>query len=321
MTHLPFQTKLFRLINQCIHYLNQPHLPLKDIKLLLISSCLLLKTSALPAEKSVLTIDSLKDDFPIQQRVIHLKMDSLSSEYIPVTLQIGEQHTLLFSVQLPQPTSFGEKGIAVLPPKNRPSISLNNQQLSVLDKPVVLSQKDVRRYHLLDQSLSLLLLLYGFIYLLKQGKTYWQAKQKTSEEKVPEIGENIEVPMPISDESSVASSGFSMEDINWLVNLQQTVEQNMSNIHFDITQLANDLAISSRHLNRRIRQYTGFSTNQYIQETRLTTAKKLLDAQAYKSVKAVAFEVGYKDVKYFGQIFKKRFGRLPSTYFKRMMRG
>ena len=84
-----------------------------------------------------------------------------------------------------------------------------------------------------------------------------------------------------------------------------------------IRQLANDLAISSRHLNRRIRQYTGFSSNQYIQEVRLTTAKKLLDAQAYKSVKAVAYEVGYKDVKYFGQLFKKRFGRLPSTYFKK----
>ena len=108
-----------------------------------------------------------------------------------------------------------------------------------------------------------------------------------------------------------------MEEINWLVNLQQTVEQNMSNIHFDIGQLASDLAISSRHLNRQIRKYTGFSTNQYIQEIRMTTAKKLLAAQAYKSVKAVAYEVGYKDVKYFGQLFKKRFGHLPSTYFKK----
>ena len=160
--------------------------------------------------------------------------------------------------------------------------------------------------------------MYGFIYAIKEGKTYWQNKDKSPEETTPIVAATKETSIiPIVEESTKTSSELSMEEINWLVNLQQTVEQNMSNIHFDIGQLACDLAISSRHLNRQIRKYTGFSTNQYIQEIRMTTAKKLLAAQAYKSVKAVAYEVGYKDVKYFGQLFKKRFGHLPSAYFKK----
>lgn len=300
-----------------MHYLSQPYLPLKGSHLLFISSCILLKTSTLPAEKAVLIIEYLKDNIPIQQRTIPLQTDPLSNESIPVKLQIGTEHILLFQVQLPQLRTLQAEKTALLPTKNISTIQLSNPSSNLLNKPVVLPKRASTVDYLLDQSLSILLLLYGFIYIIKQGKTYWQTKKKAPPKKIIETIAAKETPISISEEPSNSPPEFSMEEINWLVNLQQTVEQNMSNIHFDIGQLANDLAISSRHLNRRIRQYTGFSSNQYIQEVRLTTAKKLLDAQAYKSVKAVAYEVGYKDVKYFGQLFKKRFGRLPSTYFKK----
>lgn len=104
------------------------------------------------------------------------------------------------------------------------------------------------------------------------------------------------------------------EEEIWLNTLQQTVRKNLDNIHFDITQLADELAISRRHLNRKARQCTGLSTAKYIQETRLLKAKAILEEQQVTAVKVVAYEVGFKDVKYFGQLYKKRFGRLPSSY-------
>ena len=273
--------------------------------------------STLPAAEAVLIIDYLKDNIPIQQRTIDLQTDSLSNEFVPIKLQLGDEHTLLFKVQLPQLATLMEEKAT----KSIPTIQLSRELVKVDDPEKNPAIKMTSSNNLLDHSLSILLLLYGLFYLLKQGKFYWQARhhifQKTAVPTRVNTDESVE-----TDKEPLLSTQpeFSMDEINWLVNLQQTVEQNMSNIHFDVEQLASDLAISTRHLNRRIRQYTGFSTNKYIQETRLTNAKKLLDAQAYKSVKAVAYEVGYKDVKYFGQLYKKRFGRLPSTYFKKQQR-
>lgn len=277
-----------------------------------------MKSPILSAEKAVLIIDYLKDNIPIQQRMIHLERDSLSNELIPVKLQFGEDHTLLFQVQLPKLAALTNKEISLLPTKKTPIFPVGGDPIIQNSLEKIPSIK-MASSNLLDQSLSILLLLCGCFYLWKQINIYWQARSHTFQRKVNPVTADTTT---LVEEESVRSMQpeFSMDEINWLVNLQQTVEQNMSNIHFDIGQLANDLAISTRHLNRRIRQYTGFSTNKYIQETRLITAKKLLDAQAYKSVKAVAYEVGYKDVKYFGQLYKKRFGRLPSTYFKKQQR-
>lgn len=104
------------------------------------------------------------------------------------------------------------------------------------------------------------------------------------------------------------------DDQLWLETLQQAIHKNLANIYFDIAQLADELMISRRHLNRKVRQCTGLSTHKYIQETRLLKAKEILENQQPSAVKVVAYEVGFKDVKYFGQLFKKRFGRLPSSY-------
>lgn len=279
---------------------------------------MLMKLSTLPAAEAVLIIDYLKDNIPIQQRTIHLQKDSLSHELVPLKLQLGEGHTLLLQVQLPQLATLEKQEVAIFPAKNIPIVPLNGESIA-RNSPEKSPATKMASSNLLDLSLSILILLYGVVYVLKQINIYWQARNHTFQKKAE--AENIDIPVLVETKTSLPTpSEFSMDEINWLVNLQQTVEQNMSNIHFDVAQLADDLAISTRHLNRRIRQYTGFSTNKYIQEIRLMTAKKLLDAKAYKSVKAVAYEVGYKDVKYFGQLYKKRFGRLPSTYFKKQQR-
>ena len=279
---------------------------------------MLMKLPTLPAEETVLIIDYLKDNIPIQQRTIHLQKDSLSNELVPLKLQLGEGHTILLKVQLPQLAALRNQEIAILPAKNIPIVPLSRESIT-RNPPEKSPATKMASSNLLDLSLSILILLYGVVYVLKQINIYWQARSHTFQKTVG--AETIDTPALIETKALIPTpSEFSMDEINWLVNLQQTVEQNMSNIYFDVAQLADDLAISTRHLNRRIRQYTGFSTNKYIQEIRLTTAKKLLDAKAYKSVKAIAYEVGYKDVKYFGQLYKKRFGRLPSTYFKKQQR-
>ena len=97
--------------------------------------------------------------------------------------------------------------------------------------------------------------------------------------------------------------------------LEEIVQENISDATFNVERLTELLFISRRQLQRRIKQFTGLSPNQYIQEARLLQAQELLQSRAKSSVKAIAYTIGIKDVKYFSQLYKKRFGKLPSAYF------
>ena len=63
------------------------------------------------------------------------------------------------------------------------------------------------------------------------------------------------------------------------------------------------------------KETTGLTPQQYIKEAKLQKAREYLELQTFNSVKAVALSVGLKHVKNFSTNFKKRFGRLPSSYF------
>ena len=104
------------------------------------------------------------------------------------------------------------------------------------------------------------------------------------------------------------------EDARWLEQLENKVTEELSNLQFGVQHLADALNISTRQLQRRIRQLTGLSPQQYIQEARLIHARNMLESRRFDSVKAVALEIGLQNVGYFGQLYKKRFGKLPSEY-------
>ena len=106
----------------------------------------------------------------------------------------------------------------------------------------------------------------------------------------------------------------SQEEEQWLIQLETIVREQVSESSFSVEQLAQKLFISRRQLQRRIRSFTGLTPNQYITEFRLQTAREMLENAPSQTIKSVAFKVGIRDVKYFSQQFKKRFGRLPSSY-------
>ena len=113
---------------------------------------------------------------------------------------------------------------------------------------------------------------------------------------------------------AVAQSSFTQEDRYWLEKLEAEVLKRLKSFDFSVSELAQALVTNRWQLNTRIKALTGLTTQRYIQEVRLNRAKKLLENRAVESVKRVAYAVGMKDVKYFSRQFKKRFGKLPSTY-------
>lgn len=104
------------------------------------------------------------------------------------------------------------------------------------------------------------------------------------------------------------------KDSKWIKSLEQAVKKNLENPHFDIVLLANELAISNRQLNRKVKLSTGLTPAKYIQEIRLQKARVLLESGELDSITSVSYSVGFKTPTYFAKQFKKRFGRHPSSY-------
>ena len=125
------------------------------------------------------------------------------------------------------------------------------------------------------------------------------------------------VPPSVPPENATATASttpVSQEDQKWLEALETRVLAQISDFDFNTEGLAQDMALSRRQLNRRIKKFTGLTAGEYIREARFQQARHLLESRKYGTVKAVAYSVGVKSLDYFSRQFKERFGRSPSSY-------
>ncbi len=93
------------------------------------------------------------------------------------------------------------------------------------------------------------------------------------------------------------------------------VENEFSNPHLSVTMLADRLGISTSYLSRYFKEKMGVTLFAYIDEIRLSNAKKLL-TETDAPVKDIVRTVGYNDINNFNRKFKSRTGLTPSIYRK-----
>jgi len=91
--------------------------------------------------------------------------------------------------------------------------------------------------------------------------------------------------------------------------MQATIEDPLSP-----AQIAAEIGISTRQLERLFGKFLNTSPKKYFMELRLDRARQLLENRTYKSVAKVAAAVGYADARSFSRAFKRRFGKLPSDF-------
>lgn len=80
-----------------------------------------------------------------------------------------------------------------------------------------------------------------------------------------------------------------------------------------IGEVAQAVGVSDNYLSRAIKSELDMSFSEYLLQTRLFMAKKLLSDPQYK-IYEVAYLVGINDEKYFFKLFKKHFGVTPTQY-------
>lgn len=93
----------------------------------------------------------------------------------------------------------------------------------------------------------------------------------------------------------------------------QIVEENISNHQFDIATFCTQLGVSRTLLFTKIKAWTNFTPNDFIQEMRMKRAIQLLE-QDKLNVSEISYEVGFRNPKYFSKVFTKKFGLSPTGY-------
>ncbi|MFN1218030.1 helix-turn-helix domain-containing protein [Chryseobacterium kwangjuense] len=95
---------------------------------------------------------------------------------------------------------------------------------------------------------------------------------------------------------------------------RKLITSEIQNLH-SVKEYADLLNVSPNHLNKSIKNTTGKTASEIINESLLMEAKALLSLPHY-SVSEIAFALGVEDVSYFSRFFKKHSGMTPSDYRK-----
>ena len=101
-------------------------------------------------------------------------------------------------------------------------------------------------------------------------------------------------------------SKYVMEALNYIA-------EHYNDSDISITPIAHSLGVSESHLSHVFKKETSYTIVGYLTQYRIHRAMELLRDCRYK-VYEVSEMVGYRDVAYFGSIFKKLTGISPSEY-------
>lgn len=99
----------------------------------------------------------------------------------------------------------------------------------------------------------------------------------------------------------------------------KSIETNMSNTEYSVEELGSDVGMSRMQLYRKLKALTGQSANEFIRTLRLKRAAQLME-QNQLTIAEITYEVGFNDLQYFRECFKKYFGVTPSEYAQKFTR-
>lgn len=89
------------------------------------------------------------------------------------------------------------------------------------------------------------------------------------------------------------------------------IDENFANA--TLSELANNLHIPTYTLSKHIKNETGYTFKELLQEKRLVRAKELLESTNL-SISSIVEQVGYDNISYFYRIFKKKYGYTPKKF-------
>lgn len=108
----------------------------------------------------------------------------------------------------------------------------------------------------------------------------------------------------------VAEQTLNKVDRSFLEQVAQVLEREYTNPNFNVEDLAEAVALSKTHLNRKLNALMGQSAVKMIQNHRLVEARKML-LQKEGNVSEIAFACGFNSAAYFVKCFKAKYNETP----------
>ncbi len=121
------------------------------------------------------------------------------------------------------------------------------------------------------------------------------------------------------DKASLLTTGSEAPSLDekFLAKLEAVIAKKYTEPEIGIADLANDMAMSERQLQRKIKVLLGTTPNNFIKEFRLKKAQELLKSGA--QIGRIALDVGFSSQTYFGRCFKETFDCTPKQYQQRYL--
>ena len=91
------------------------------------------------------------------------------------------------------------------------------------------------------------------------------------------------------------------------------VSNHLNDSEFNVSVLCKELSISRMQLHRKLKNYTGKNTTEFIRSIRLRKAARLFETGQMKVIE-VMYEIGIESCSYFTKAFKNHFNCTPSQY-------
>lgn len=106
---------------------------------------------------------------------------------------------------------------------------------------------------------------------------------------------------------------FSNADEQFMIKLNEMIDQNLSQPDLDVKFLTAQMAMSRTSLYNKIKELTGMGANDYINRRRIDKAIILL-TQSDMSITEISEQVGFTYQRYFSTLFKEMKGMTPSQF-------
>ncbi len=100
-----------------------------------------------------------------------------------------------------------------------------------------------------------------------------------------------------------------------LLECKQIILSKIAHSNFMVEEIAYTLGMSHSSLYKKIKRIANISVNEFVRRVRLEKASEMLASGNY-NVNEVAYAVGFNNVKYFREQFKKIYSRTPTDYKK-----
>ncbi len=104
----------------------------------------------------------------------------------------------------------------------------------------------------------------------------------------------------------------------WLKKVRTVILRQAHNNEVSVSNLAEQLEMSKRTFERRMKKLTGKTPKQYLNELRLQMAHQLIVQKKHSNVQKVCHKVGFENRDHFSRIFKKQFGYSPLALIRLM---